>query len=163
MSRLAGVPLRGTALGKKELEALVEAVAVLYEAVPPDVVRQVPLRPGRPSELVGHIGRWAVDMRPQTGGLVRRAMDVGLSWLARSGLEADTSRGPEVFGPGDGNLANYLWDGSRVRVVDFEDSGRSDRAFGARCGVNGRRKGRREARLVHPSRFVKVNSVIPGG
>jgi thiamine kinase-like enzyme len=34
-----------------------------------------------------------------------------------------------VFGPGDGNLANYLWDGTRVQVVDFEDSGRSDRAF----------------------------------
>ncbi|MEV5979702.1 aminoglycoside phosphotransferase [Streptomyces sp. NPDC052114] len=36
---------------------------------------------------------------------------------------------PPVFGPGDGNLANYLWDGARVQVVDFEDSGRSDRAF----------------------------------
>ncbi|MFG2120557.1 phosphotransferase family protein [Streptomyces sp. NPDC048710] len=130
MSRLTGVPLRGTALGKKGLEALAEAVAALYEAVPPDVLCKVPLRPGRPSELVGHIGRWAVDMRPQTGGLVRRAVDAGLSWLVRSGLEADTLQEvPEVFGPGDGNLANYLWDGSRVRVVDFEDSGRSDRAF----------------------------------
>jgi Ser/Thr protein kinase RdoA (MazF antagonist) len=36
---------------------------------------------------------------------------------------------PPVFGPGDGNLANYLWNGCRVQVVDFEDSGRSDRAF----------------------------------
>ncbi|WP_223188174.1 phosphotransferase family protein [Streptomyces sp. TRM68416] len=130
MSRLVGVPLRGTALGKRELEALVEALAALYAAVPSDVVRKVPLRPGRPSELVGHLGMWAVEMRPRAGGLVRRAMDAGLGWVAHSGLEADASQEvPEVFGPGDGNLANYLWDGTRVQVVDFEDSGRSDRAF----------------------------------
>ncbi|MEU5403654.1 hypothetical protein ABZ348_30685 [Streptomyces sp. NPDC005963] len=30
---------------------------------------------------------------------------------------------------GTATLANYLWDGSRVRVVDFEDSGLSDRTF----------------------------------
>ncbi|WUO26341.1 aminoglycoside phosphotransferase [Streptomyces sp. NBC_00287] len=36
---------------------------------------------------------------------------------------------PPVFGAGDGNFANYLWDGSRVQIVDFEDSGLSDRAF----------------------------------
>ena len=34
-----------------------------------------------------------------------------------------------VLGHADGNLANLLWDGARVRLVDFEDSGRSDRAF----------------------------------
>ncbi len=57
-------------------------------------------------------------------------MDRGVEWLALSGLEAaGRLEVPPVFGPGDGNLANYLWDGSRVRVVDFEDSGRSDRAF----------------------------------
>ncbi|MEU8247005.1 phosphotransferase [Nonomuraea sp. NPDC048916] len=26
-------------------------------------------------------------------------------------------------------MANFLWDGTRVRIVDFEDSGRSDRVF----------------------------------
>ncbi|MBZ4014213.1 hypothetical protein CCS38_00205 [Streptomyces purpurogeneiscleroticus] len=54
---------------------------------------------------------------------------------------------PPVLGFADGNLANYLWDGEGngsgdgngsgsgsgdgacVRLVDFEDSGRSDRAF----------------------------------
>ncbi|SEG99641.1 Phosphotransferase enzyme family protein [Nonomuraea solani] len=34
-----------------------------------------------------------------------------------------------VFGAGDGNLANFLWDGTRVRIVDFEDSGHSDLAY----------------------------------
>lgn len=34
-----------------------------------------------------------------------------------------------VLGHGDGNLANVLWDGERCRLVDFEDSGLSDRAY----------------------------------
>jgi thiamine kinase-like enzyme len=34
-----------------------------------------------------------------------------------------------VYGHGDANLANYLHDGGTVRLVDFEDSGRSDRAW----------------------------------
>ncbi|MBF9071687.1 aminoglycoside phosphotransferase [Streptacidiphilus sp. NEAU-YB345] len=57
-------------------------------------------------------------------------MDLGLAWLADSGLEgAVPPNVPWVFGAGDGNLANYLWDGTRVRIVDFEDSGSSDRPF----------------------------------
>jgi thiamine kinase-like enzyme len=34
-----------------------------------------------------------------------------------------------VFGQGDPNLANFIWDGDRMRLVDFEDSGPSDGAF----------------------------------
>lgn len=36
---------------------------------------------------------------------------------------------PAVFCNGDGNLSNYLWDGTRVQVVDFEYSGQNDQAF----------------------------------
>ena len=36
---------------------------------------------------------------------------------------------PPVFAMGDGNLSNFIWCDGDVRVVDFEDSGRSDRAF----------------------------------
>jgi Ser/Thr protein kinase RdoA (MazF antagonist) len=34
-----------------------------------------------------------------------------------------------VLGQGDPNLANFLWDGTDIRIVDFEDSGASSRAF----------------------------------
>ncbi|MEV5604560.1 phosphotransferase [Streptomyces sp. NPDC052299] len=130
MSRLAGVPLRGAAVGKEKIKALAEAVTAVHSAVPSDVLAKVPLRPGHQGELIGHLGTWAATARPRAVGLVREAMEAGLSWVAQSGLEADAPPGvPPVFGPGDGNLANYLWDGSRVQVVDFEDSGRSDRAF----------------------------------
>ena len=43
-----------------------------------------------------------------------------------AGAAADS---PAVLGHGDPCLANYLWDGSRVRLIDFEDSAPSDRAF----------------------------------
>lgn len=57
-------------------------------------------------------------------------MESGARWLAREGeRRLSAAEVPSVFGSGDGNLANYLWDGARVRVVDFEDSGRSDAAF----------------------------------
>ncbi|HEY2691135.1 MAG TPA: phosphotransferase [Streptosporangiaceae bacterium] len=36
-----------------------------------------------------------------------------------------------MFGNADGNLANFLWDGARCRIVDFEDSGVSDPAYEA--------------------------------
>lgn len=130
MSRLAGAPLRGTAVEGDKIEALAEAVTTLYEAVPADVVRRLPRRPGHQGELVGHLEEWAVTVRPQAEGRVRQAMDAGLDWLARSEPGADaTGQVSPVFGPGDGNLANYLWDGFRVQIVDFEDSGCSDRAF----------------------------------
>src|SRR4030095_6470747 len=34
-----------------------------------------------------------------------------------------------VLGHSDPNLANYLWDGERVRIVDLEDAGHSDLAY----------------------------------
>ncbi|WP_210590291.1 phosphotransferase family protein [Streptomyces sp. GESEQ-35] len=130
MSRLDGVPLRGCVLGDEQVRALAEAASGLYAAVPAATLREVPVRPGQQQDLIAHINAWAVSARPKSVGPVALAMDRGLEWLARSGLNADGALDvPPVFGPGDGNLANYLWDGSRVRVVDFEDSGRSDRAF----------------------------------
>jgi Ser/Thr protein kinase RdoA (MazF antagonist) len=36
---------------------------------------------------------------------------------------------PVILGQGDPNLANFLWDGTDIRIVDFEDSGASSRAF----------------------------------
>jgi aminoglycoside phosphotransferase (APT) family kinase protein len=130
MSRLPGAPLRDAALGAEQLDALAAALAALHSALPPEVLAAVPPRPGRPGALRPHLDRWAAQVRPRAGGAVRQAMDAGLGWLARSAPEdGDRAGVPAAFGPGDGNLANYLWDGHRVRAVDFEESGRSDRAF----------------------------------
>ncbi len=146
MSRVPGEPMRGRPLDGKRIEALAAAVNALYRAVPPQALAEVPVRPAHQHGLIRQIAAWTPLVRPRVGGEVREVLDRGLDWLARSGLaesgleRADGERAdgerdgrpdgvPAVFGPGDGNLANYLWDGTRVRVVDFEDSGRSDRPF----------------------------------
>ncbi|WP_327709740.1 aminoglycoside phosphotransferase family protein [Streptomyces sp. NBC_00464] len=130
MSRLPGGPLRGRRLGDRQLDALATAVSEVYGAVPAHVLDEVPVRPGHRQYLTGRIRAWAPRARPRVGPEVGWAMDGGLEWLAGTGLERSGLGPPDVrpvFGPGDGNLANYLWDGSRVRIVDFEESGRSDR------------------------------------
>lgn len=130
MSRLPGEPLRGEPLGDQQLKALAAAASELYAAVPAEVLAEVPVRPGQQHQLITQIHAWVPQVRPRVSDEVGEVMDRGLAWLARSGMER-TGRPdvPMVFGPGDGNLANYLWDGTRVRVVDFEDSGLSDRPF----------------------------------
>ncbi|MFG2895008.1 phosphotransferase family protein [Streptomyces sp. NPDC048248] len=130
MSRLSGEPLRGRSLDRAHIKALTKTLSRLYGAVPPDALAAVPRRPGHQQDLVAHLRSWGPQVRLQTSEEVRHAMNRGLAWLAGSGMEtAGLPDVPRVFGPGDGNLANYLWDGSEVRVVDFEDSGASDRAF----------------------------------
>ncbi|WP_399123482.1 phosphotransferase [Streptomyces sp. N2A] len=130
MSRLLGEPLRGQTLSDQQLSALAAAANEMYAAAPPDVLAQLPVRPGQQHHLIMQIHAWWPTARPRASEEVGQAMDQGLAWLSRSGMEGGhQTQLPPVFGPGDGNLANYLWDGSRVRVVDFEDSGRSDRPF----------------------------------
>lgn len=129
MSRLSGSPLRGCSFGDRQVRALAEAVTALHNAVPPSVLAGVPLRPGHQGELISHLRTWSTVECPHQSSIVARGKIAGMAWLTRSGLGCGEPDVPAVFGPGDGNLANYLWDGTRVQVVDFEDSGRSDRAF----------------------------------
>ncbi|MCF3963289.1 phosphotransferase family protein [Streptomyces fuscigenes] len=130
MTRLPGRPLRGEPLDGRQTAALAATLTELYAAVPADVLAGVPVRPDDRHELLDRIRKWTPQVRPAAGPEVAEAIDRGLAWLDGSGLERPGWRSlVPVFGPGDGNLANYLWDGSRVRIVDFEDSGRSERAF----------------------------------
>lgn len=125
MSRLPGSPLRGTALGSRQVDALARAVSTLQRALPADVLAALPPVPTNPAVMVD---RMRGSHASSTDPLVAQALAAGRRWLARTRLGAAPDGVPAVFGHGDGNLANYLWDGARMRVVDFEDSGRSDRA-----------------------------------
>lgn len=59
-------------------------------------------------------------------GSVAEAVHAARSFLA--GLHLGPA-GNTVLGHADPNLANYLWDGQRIRIVDFEDAGQSDPEF----------------------------------
>ncbi len=57
------------------------------------------------------------------------AYDAALAWWY--GPDPDLLRPPPpvpILGHRDPNLTNYLWDGHRVRIVDFEDAAISDPA-----------------------------------
>jgi len=129
MSRVAGRPLDGRAITPVHVDAVAAAICRLHAAVPPDVVAGLRPQPWLAAGAVGQL-RFIVAGRRVAGddALPRAAFGAGLRWLGQAG---DPQPGPRdvVFGQGDGNLANYLWDGERVRLVDFEDSGRSDRAY----------------------------------
>jgi thiamine kinase-like enzyme len=61
---------------------------------------------------------------------VVRAHAMAAAWLEREAPERHGHAGRHaVLGHGDPCLANFLWDGGRIRLVDFEDSGPSDRPF----------------------------------
>jgi Ser/Thr protein kinase RdoA (MazF antagonist) len=130
MSRVPGRPLAGQTITPRHLDAVTAAISRLHAAVPADTLGA--MRP-QPWLAVGAINRMkshlAAARRPDDAEpVVRAAFDAALRWLNHV-ADPDPGALSPVFGQGDGNLANYLWDGQQVRLVDFEDSGRSDRAF----------------------------------
>jgi Ser/Thr protein kinase RdoA (MazF antagonist) len=129
MSRIAGRPLDGQTVTPGHLDAVAAAIIRLHAALTRDVVTGLPPQPWLGAGVVSQVRSIAAAARaPDGDALARAAFGAGMCWL---GGTADPRPEPHsvVFGQGDGNLANYLWDGERVRLVDFEDSGRSDRAY----------------------------------
>jgi hypothetical protein len=131
MSRIPGTPLRGQELTRQKLSALAESVETLHNAVPTDRIWELPPCTWYPPVVDGKARAWSAAASDLgTDPLVAQAFEVGQAWLARTSQAFSLPTGIRpVFGLSDGNLANYIWDGTRVRCVDFEISGRSDRAF----------------------------------
>lgn len=131
MSRLGGAPLGATAVGPQQLNAMAVAVDALHRAVPARVLSELPLRIWHPADTVGLVRTWCADHPPLgPNPLVHHAFASGAAWVSEQELdELLAAEVRPVFGHADGNLANHLWDETRVRLVDFEDAGRSDRAF----------------------------------
>jgi len=126
MTVLPGSPLVGTFSGA-QLDALELALRRMW-SVSAD---SLPPRRFDPASAFAVLGeRFAASARP--AGVAGEAFDAAVSFLATTALHSDggpATGGPAIVGHGDSNLANYLWDGVRVRVVDFEDAGRSDVAY----------------------------------
>jgi aminoglycoside phosphotransferase (APT) family kinase protein len=115
MTLVPGDPLSGS-LTSAQLSALGDALDTLWSITP------VPLRPIDVPALVERTVRGLTGLR-STSGVIGEAARL---WSVPDGVF-------EVHDPvvahGDPNLANYLWDGTRVRIVDFEDAGLGDRTF----------------------------------
>jgi hypothetical protein len=68
------------------------------------------------------------ESMPPAAGEERLAYQRVCEWVDRGGVGSVLrDRGPAVLGQGDPQLGNLLYDGTTVRLVDFEDAGPSDR------------------------------------
>ncbi|MFI7642359.1 aminoglycoside phosphotransferase family protein [Nonomuraea sp. NPDC049400] len=133
MTRLPGQVLRGDHATGEQISAVAAALSQLHRAISTRVLEEVKPAPWGPAIAVDKVRKLASE-QPDLGegSEVRRAYREGSAWLASA--EPDrlvVNPHPPVLGLADGNHANLLWDGHerRVRLIDWEDSGRSDRAF----------------------------------
>ncbi|WP_329431173.1 aminoglycoside phosphotransferase family protein (plasmid) [Streptosporangium sp. NBC_01495] len=133
MSRLPGVALEATASTPQQLKSLAEAIVTLHRAIPPQVAADLPPRLWHLAETVARV-RDQCARRPPLGPdpMVAEAFTAAARWVTGPHLDRLVEEKVRpVLGHGDGNLANLIWDADtgRVRLVDFEDSGRSDAAM----------------------------------
>ncbi|MFF1713560.1 phosphotransferase [Streptomyces sp. NPDC058268] len=132
MSRIDGSPLRGTVVSRPAIRALARALSTVHDAVPSSILNEVPVGAWTATRVDAHVRERMTELPDTLCPLAARAaLTAGKQWLMGTSLKAVST--PDaivpVFGLTDGNIANYLYDGSTVRLLDFEDSGRSDRAF----------------------------------
>jgi len=130
MSLSPGAPLGTRQVTEAQENAIASALTRLHHAIPPPVLARAERAPGSPHLLPGRIREMAYACNAGLlDPLPRRAYQAALGWPdSGRGERAASATGQPVFAQGDPNLANHLWDGSRVHLVDFEASGRGDRA-----------------------------------
>jgi Ser/Thr protein kinase RdoA (MazF antagonist) len=132
MSWLPGEPLGAGPVSPEQAQALARSLDLLWRT-PPGGLAGLPAGEPNPEAFTGQVRRsLAEGGHRRLGGdpVVCRAAAAAAAWLERDATGRQNLAGSGiVLGQGDANLANFLWDGRRVRLVDFEDSGPSDRAF----------------------------------
>jgi thiamine kinase-like enzyme len=130
MSRVPGEPLGTRPVTEAQEDAIAMALSRLHHAIPPSVLATIEQAPGSPRLLPDRIRAMA---RACDAGMLdplpRQAYRAALGWLDSGWAEPPAAvTGQPVFAQCDPNLANHLWDGRTVHLVDFETSGRGDRA-----------------------------------
>ena len=130
MSQLPGDPLGARPVTQAQEDAIAAALSCLHHAIPPSVLATVERAPASPLLLPGRIRDMAHACNAESlDPLPRQAYRAALAWLDSGWAEHPASvTGRPVFAQCDPNLANHLWDGHSVHLVDFETSGRGDQA-----------------------------------
>ena len=120
MSFVEGAGLGGTSLDPTQVSTLANQLERLY-SIP--IPKSVPLV----SEPAAGVDR----IRRLHSTITRDDPAVALAgrWLATTEPDELSSLGMSVFGRGDPNLANCLWQPPTLTFVDWEFSGRTSRAF----------------------------------
>jgi thiamine kinase-like enzyme len=130
MSQVPGEPLGRRPVAQAQEDAIAVALDRLHHALPPSVLQAVEPAPASPQLLPDRIRDMAcacnaelLDPEP------RQAYRAALAWLDSGEARTLASATVQpVFAQCDPNLANHLWNGHTVHLVDFETSRRGDRA-----------------------------------
>ena len=129
MSQVPGEPLGTRPVTEAQEDAIAAALSRLHHAIPPSVLGTVKRAPGSPKLLPDRTRDMAHACNAELlDPLPRQAYRAALAWLDSGWAERPAVTGQPVFAQCDPNLANHLWDGHSVHLVDFETSGRGDRA-----------------------------------
>jgi aminoglycoside phosphotransferase (APT) family kinase protein len=130
MSQVPGEPLGTRPVTGAQEDAIAAALSRLHHAIPPSVLGTVERAPGSPQLLRDRTRDMAHACNAELlDPLPRQAYRAALAWLDSGRAERPAPvAGQPVFAQCDPNLANHLWDGRSVHLVDFETSGRGDRA-----------------------------------
>jgi hypothetical protein len=130
MSRVPGEPLGTRPATEAQEDAIAVALKRLHHAIPPSVLATVERVPGSLQLLRERVRDMAHACDADVlDPLPRQARRAALAWLDSGWAECQASvTGQPVFAQCDPNLANHLWNGHSVHLVDFETSGRGERA-----------------------------------
>ncbi len=130
MTLLAGTSLGGTSLRPSQLDALGEALTDLYRITPADITEPLPdvVMPA-PTMLTRLRRTWASPPTPASPSLDRDLQALWQRWSTGPDPHLLRTPTPQALGRGDPSLANILWDGTRLAMLDFEYAGWTDPAY----------------------------------
>ncbi len=112
------------------MDDLAAALETLHTRVPADEVDRLPPRISSAPDEVAWLREYVGETTLPVDGVVATAFAAGADWIGSDeATRLSDETVPQVFALADGNLANVLWDGDGCGLVDFEDSGASDRAY----------------------------------
>lgn len=133
MGRVPGEPLGSAPITPEELDALVATLDRLHRSIPESKLADAEPQDD-PARFHALLLRAFADRAQAAVGaepVVEAALAAARAFLDSGWVERCAAIGvpSPAFCLNDGNLANYLWDGTSVRVVDLESAGRLDRAY----------------------------------
>lgn len=131
MEFLSGQHLGNAWLNRRQLESLAAATSKLHTITSASL--DVPLwnLDWDAAERLENLRQQYQALRSQstTCREATEAVRLAGSWLQGEDPALLAEKGPAVFSRGDQNLANCLWDGTELRIVDLEYCGWNDRAL----------------------------------
>jgi hypothetical protein len=133
MTFAPGAALGADPLQPRQADALIEALDALYAITPNGVDQPVPDVVTPAAAMVARMHRTWTALQADSAGITdpdrQQLLQGWRRWSAGPQPRQLTGPAPRAFGRGDPSLANFLWDGTRLTLLDFEYSGWTDPAF----------------------------------